>query len=314
MTEMKCDIATLLHTLYCAQSTDESDGDVETWFRREGELTATPKKWSSVLQVLALSTVVQMDISMLYPSVPYARPALHGTVTPLREQSRQYNVSEDDTTVAHPMIIMWARDSNFDNTPGSMYTPNHVVPVVMNTTCKGNTTSPDVPDKSHCKPTMPKSKKLQQPSILEGFKRKKLSHADTSSTHIMSAIPTSSSDKSVPVTAQSLSAGKPDVSMPGVNKPQGVTRTDTKQPDSGVTQGESVCPANHLNQQKPHVSGTSKGVLLSGAKQSSRSEHKPPYPDLGLLTEEDIRDPNIKRQLLVGAKWESVHDYQFPTR
>ena len=95
----------------------------------EGNCTATPKRWGSLVNVLALSTVLQEEIISIFPDVPlHFRTLVHTTIKPARK------IKAIKHPQKHRIAILWSRDGGFDTRPGSVYQPNHVVPVLKRNT------------------------------------------------------------------------------------------------------------------------------------------------------------------------------------
>ncbi len=90
---------------------------------KEAMATCVLKTWAGLVQMHALASVLGCKIYSIYPNVCHGiRPLFHGCIHP-REVRRE--VHQND-----PLYIMWTRDSNFDNRAGSMFQPNHFVPLV----------------------------------------------------------------------------------------------------------------------------------------------------------------------------------------
>ena len=84
------------------------------------------KKWSVVMHLMALSTVIGRPIFSLYPECnTNTRPLCHKEILP-----RDYGTKKRDISVNTAMIL-WSSDSNLDNRPGSWYEPNHFVPIFI---------------------------------------------------------------------------------------------------------------------------------------------------------------------------------------
>ena len=84
------------------------------------------KKWSVMMHLMALSTVIGRPIFSFYPECnTNTRPLCHKEILP-----RDYGTKKRDISVNKAMIL-WSRDSNLDNRPGSWYEPNHFVPIFI---------------------------------------------------------------------------------------------------------------------------------------------------------------------------------------
>ena len=76
------------------------------WIQNEARISSKERCWSSLLQILALSTVLQKSIQTVYPDVPcYARPLLHGTVEPLEYTCTNTDVVPEISFSKHPIVI-----------------------------------------------------------------------------------------------------------------------------------------------------------------------------------------------------------------
>lgn len=102
------------------------------------------RKWSTMMHLMALSTVMGRPIFSLYPECnTNTRPLSHRKIVP-----RNYATKKPDISVNMAMVL-WSRDSDLDNRPGSWYQPNHFVPVFE---VKGKPPPPlttAAPDKDH---------------------------------------------------------------------------------------------------------------------------------------------------------------------
>ena len=123
--DMGCDIPTVLHTLL----ESEDCSDIEASIIAEAHRTINESQHSSMLQVMALSTVINMPITSLFPNVQhYARSLYHCTVKPIVESADPFI-----SATQLPIVILWtaygagaAAAYNRDRT----FVPNHVVPVI----------------------------------------------------------------------------------------------------------------------------------------------------------------------------------------
>ncbi len=96
-------------------------------FQYEAKSSSADKRWASILHVLALSTVLGTNIVSLYPCVPFKyRSLLNSVIQPLRASSSGHYAVQPQT----PVVILWTRAGDFDQTPGAIFQPNHVVPVL----------------------------------------------------------------------------------------------------------------------------------------------------------------------------------------
>ena len=119
---MDTDIATLFQS--CGDGAVDCTNLVDT-VRQAGEECAINDSWSSILHVLALSSVLSEPIVSVFPDVPhYARSLYHGVIQP-QSTSQNLKVSE-----SRPLIIFWSQYGNPSIARDSPYTTNHVVPLV----------------------------------------------------------------------------------------------------------------------------------------------------------------------------------------
>ena len=96
--------------------------------RQEAIATSIPYTWGAFLQIMALSSVLQRPVFSIYPMAHESiRAVLHGKILP-----RQREYLQKD-----PIYIMFTRDSNFNNSPGVCFQPNHFVPAVRVQESKG---------------------------------------------------------------------------------------------------------------------------------------------------------------------------------
>ena len=104
-------------------SEDKNDAtDRVAAIKKEAMATCALKKWAGLVQMNALASVLGCKIYSIYPNVCHGiRPLFHGCIHP-REVRRD---PQNDS-----LYIIWTRDSNFDNRPGSMFQPNHFVTLV----------------------------------------------------------------------------------------------------------------------------------------------------------------------------------------
>ena len=124
--------------------------------KREAIARCRDKKWSVMMHLMALSTVIGRPIFSLYPECnTNTRPLCHNEILP-----RDYGTKKRDISVKKAMIL-WFRDSKLDNRPGSWYEPNHFVPIFI----QGNVQQP---------PTTTALEKNQRDGV-EKRKRRKIS-------------------------------------------------------------------------------------------------------------------------------------------
>lgn len=80
-------------------------------------------EWSSLMHIMALSTVIGRPIFTIYPSCSKViHPLLQGLIKPRIQTS---NMVSDNNC----FYILWSRDDGLDNRPNAVYVPNHFVPL-----------------------------------------------------------------------------------------------------------------------------------------------------------------------------------------
>ena len=103
--------------------------------KAEALVACTRYEWSSFVHFLGLTSVVSKPVHSVYPDVNFRyRMLIHRSLYP-----RTSPTSSQLLVDAVLMYILWSRDGNFDNTPGSWFEPNHFVPLISEkeevTTC-----------------------------------------------------------------------------------------------------------------------------------------------------------------------------------
>ena len=82
------------------------------------------KYFFNFFNMMALSTVIGRPIFSLYPECnTNTRPLFHKTIVPRDCSAKKPGIS------VNMAMILWSRDSNLDNRPGSWYQPNHFIPI-----------------------------------------------------------------------------------------------------------------------------------------------------------------------------------------
>ena len=80
-------------------------------------------EWSSLMHIMALSTVIGQPIFTIYPSCSKAiRPLLQGLIKPRIQTSNK--IADNNC-----FYILWSRDGGLDSRPNAIYVPNHFVPL-----------------------------------------------------------------------------------------------------------------------------------------------------------------------------------------
>ena len=86
-------------------------------------------RWATLLHVFALSSMLNRKIITVYPDIPFmCRSLVHSVIQPIKHRNSPARWFAAET---HPLIIFWTRDGDLSSARGSVYEPNHVVPVVM---------------------------------------------------------------------------------------------------------------------------------------------------------------------------------------
>ena len=118
-----CDHDLTLGTLFSiALSKEAMDKFSETGSRvkavkAEALVACTRYEWSSFVHFLGLASVVSKPVHSVYPDVNFRYGMLiHRSLYP-----RTSPMSFQPLVDAVPMYILWSRDGNFDNTPGSWF-------------------------------------------------------------------------------------------------------------------------------------------------------------------------------------------------
>ena len=93
--------------------------DVAAAIHEEGLITRHDRQWSSMLQVLALSTVIQAEIRSVYPASSYETSLYSGTVLPILKCNSLFTCLSPQI---HPVIIFWSGSNS-----GDFFVPNHIV-------------------------------------------------------------------------------------------------------------------------------------------------------------------------------------------
>ena len=94
--------------------------------KAEALVACTRYEWSSFVHFLGLVSVILKPVHSVYPDVNFCyRMVIHRSLYP-----RTSPTSSQPLVDAVPMYILWSRDGNFDNTPGSWFEPNHFVPLI----------------------------------------------------------------------------------------------------------------------------------------------------------------------------------------
>lgn len=101
----------------------ERSGNRESAIQSEAIGGCQLGEWSSLMHIMALSTVISRPVFTIYPSCAEAiRPLLHGLVKPRINRPDMF--SNNDC-----FHILWSRDGGLDSRPNAIYVPNHFVPL-----------------------------------------------------------------------------------------------------------------------------------------------------------------------------------------
>ena len=133
--------------------------------KAEAVASCEDKQWASLINMMALASVIGTPVYSLYPEVNFRfRPLMINLLKPRR--------SHVDGTLDKPVYFLWSRDGNLDNPPNAWYKPNHIVAVMC---------VPDAQHKDDVKITTTKCTGAKQsnlftflkpPSVKPGAKRK----------------------------------------------------------------------------------------------------------------------------------------------
>lgn len=106
-----------------AQGVFDETRDRSSAIEEEAKYVCSQYNWSSMIQLMALSSVIQHPIQSVYPDANKGiRPLIHTIITPVKMITHKQNI---------PVLsIMWTRDGNLDNRDGALFQPNHFVPVI----------------------------------------------------------------------------------------------------------------------------------------------------------------------------------------
>lgn len=122
-------------------------GNREETIKEEAFVACEVRAWSSLVHIMAMSSVLCRPIVSMYPNVQFKYRCLVNRVINPR-------LLDTSATPKEPLNILWSRDGNLDNTDGGWYIPNHFVPVVL----ADQPDSDKLPCPSISKSSTPKSK------------------------------------------------------------------------------------------------------------------------------------------------------------
>lgn len=91
-------------------------------------ITCKEKKYGTLLNMMALATVLNQPLMSLYPKFKNTsgiHPLMSGVIKPLGM------VEGKDESGSAVFQLLWTRDGNFDNRPGAVFQPNHFVLVIQ---------------------------------------------------------------------------------------------------------------------------------------------------------------------------------------
>ena len=91
--------------------------------KAEAVATCEDKQWASLINMMALASVIGWPVYSLYPEVNFRFcPLMMNLFKPRR--------SHADDMLDKPLYFLWSRDGNLDNRPNTWYKPNHIVAVI----------------------------------------------------------------------------------------------------------------------------------------------------------------------------------------
>ena len=111
----------------CHDASDIFSPDKQNYkecIQKEGILNLNNKRWSSLMCLLALSSVIGMQIRSIYPTTD-----IHDT----NRYEDMFNLVAIPSTYTNQnavINILWSRSCSLDNTKNVSFKPNHFVPVL----------------------------------------------------------------------------------------------------------------------------------------------------------------------------------------
>ncbi len=119
------DLDTMFQVVLASEGAATFDLDRVMAVKMAAKLTCKDGTWSAPLHIMALPSVIGVPVCSVYPEINWEiRPLLHGWHLP-KEPSNINVFLETD------VIVLWTRDGNFDNTPGSPFEPNHFAAMIF---------------------------------------------------------------------------------------------------------------------------------------------------------------------------------------
>ena len=113
-------------TLFSLLLTEEPSDFFDQWrdrvaaVKEEAKLTCEEQRWSSLIHILALASILKLRMLSVYPNANQGlRPLFHRIINPLSEVS--------DGEKPEELGILWSRDGNLDIRCGVSFEPNHFV-------------------------------------------------------------------------------------------------------------------------------------------------------------------------------------------
>lgn len=105
---------------------DGSEASKVTAIKTESLANCDRKRWSSLIHICAVASVLKTTIWSTYPlQNANIRQLLNGPVTPRVKPDAQ----QSENTKVH--VLLWSRDGALDDRKGSIYVPNHFVPLFV---------------------------------------------------------------------------------------------------------------------------------------------------------------------------------------
>ena len=142
-----------------ASSAFKSEG--KTWkdcVTIEAQLNCHPRVWSSLMCVMAFSSLIGAPIVSIYPE---------SGQTALEKLFNCRILPKIETPGRKEIVVIWSRSGNLDYTPNSPYQPNHFVPLFL----LPKTTTEDL-KKSTDSPKTKSNKKSSGANTIVTMKRK----------------------------------------------------------------------------------------------------------------------------------------------
>lgn len=117
-------------------------GNREEAVKEEALVACEVGQWSSLIHIMGMASVLSRPIVSTYPSVEFRYRCLINRLINPRTSEISLLPKEE------AIHILWSRDGNLDNRPGSWYVPNHFVPLCVVTAEPSASEKQDFPSTS----------------------------------------------------------------------------------------------------------------------------------------------------------------------